>query len=98
MNKRKIDKLIVNLVENEIYSKRYLIRELCIKYKVPEMYPELVLIFAIDDIYETDTETEEEDSDEDYIDIEEPPIKILKDVDGFYSIDVGEYKTQSIYV
>ena len=49
MNKRKIDKLIVNLVENEIYSKRYLLRELCIKYKVHEMYPELVLIFAIDD-------------------------------------------------
>jgi hypothetical protein len=92
MNKRKIDALIVNLVENEIYSKRYLIRELCIKYKVPQMYPELVLVFAIDDDYETETE---ESSEDDYIDIEEPPIKILKDVGGFYSIDVGECKTQS---
>jgi len=92
MSKRKIDELVYNIVENEIYSKKYELRKLCIEYDRINMYPELLLLFGIDDDYMTDSEaseneSENEDEDE-YEIVEEPNFKILKDADGFYSIDV----------
>ena len=93
MRKRKINDLIYNLDEDKIYSKKYQLRELCIKYKVSHMYPELILILDSDDDYITESE-EDDDMEFELISDEEsneePPFKILKDGNGFVSMSFDE--------